>query len=317
MKKIVILAVYFGDLPSNFRLFLKSVKENPSIDFKVFTDQKILSPLSNLKFVGMDLNKLNMLVKAKLGENYYVCKPYKCCDFKPVYGILFEDYIQKYDFWGHCDLDVIFGDLRKFFTDSILETYDKILPLGHLSLYRNTKEVNDRYMDDGSLVGSYWEVFSTDRSYYFDEQDGIGRIYYKHNYPFYDKRVFADISFKHKRFVLALGDKNYNNQVFYWEDGHIYRAFEICGKINREEFAYIHFKKRGYLEDLIMDEDARSFFICDKGFIQKEIGLPSVSEMQKYNRFFGKKYERLEAIYRRIRGKLKREYERFKNGISK
>lgn len=317
MKKIVIIAVYFGDLPSNYRLFLKSVEGNPSIDFKIFTDQKLHSSISNLEYLRMDLDKLNKLVKTKLSDDFFVSKPYKCCDYKPVYGILFEDYISEYDFWGHCDLDVVLGDLRTFLTDSILNSYDKILPLGHLSLYRNSKDVNERYMDEGSLVGNYREVFSTDKNCFFDESPGMVQIYYKHHYPFYDKRIFADISTKHKRFVLALGDKNYDNQIFYWEDGHVYRAFEVDGVMNREEFAYIHFQKRKHLKDFVKNGNARSFFICDKGFIEKEVGLPTISEIKKYNRCFGKNYEYLEGKSKRISGRLKREYKKLKDMVLK
>ena len=43
-----------------------------------------------------------------------VNSPYKLCDYKPVYGLIFDEDLQDYDFWGHCDVDLIFGDIRKF-----------------------------------------------------------------------------------------------------------------------------------------------------------------------------------------------------------
>ncbi len=304
MKKIAIISVYFGKMPSNYDLLLKSIQENPSIDFKIVTDQKKQSSLPNLEYICMGLGELNKLVKLKIGDGFGISRPYKCCDFKPVYGILFEDYVLGYDFWGHCDIDLIFGDLRKFISDDILNRYDKILPLGHLSLYRNTKTVNNRYKENGSLVGTYKEVFSSNESCYFDEQNGIGRIYYKNKYPYYDRRVFADISFMHKRFVLAFNDKNYKNQIFYWENGHIYRAFALNGTIKREEFAYIHFKKRKYLKNLVKNNSAKSFYICDDGFIEKMVGLPSIKDIKKYNKYHGGLFELCEARYRRLRNKI-------------
>ena len=33
-------------------------------------------------------------------------------DLRPAYGVLFEEYLDGYDFWGHCDLDVLFGRIR-------------------------------------------------------------------------------------------------------------------------------------------------------------------------------------------------------------
>lgn len=310
MKRIVIISVYFGKMPNNHRLFLKSIEKNPCIDFKIFTDQRIQSKLQNLEYILLDIKELNRLIKQKLGKEFNIKRPYKCCDYKPVYGIIFEDYIKQYDFWGHCDMDLIFGDIKKFVTDDILEKYDKILPLGHLSIYRNTKEVNNRYKEDGSIVGDYREVFSSEENHYFDEQDGIGRIYQKNNYPFYDKRVFADISFMHKNFMLAFNDRNYNRQVFYWEDGCVYRAFVLNGAVKREEFAYIHFKKRKYMKDLVKNDNVRSFYICNRGFIEKGVGLPSLKDMRKYNRSHGEIYGFFDVRYRRLRNKINKKIEK-------
>jgi hypothetical protein len=33
--------------------------------------------------------------------------PYKICDWKPFYGHIFREYLVAYDFWGHCDMDII------------------------------------------------------------------------------------------------------------------------------------------------------------------------------------------------------------------
>jgi len=42
-------------------------------------------------------------------------------------GLIFEDYVAGYDFWGHCDLDVVWGDIRKFLHTRILSDSDIIL----------------------------------------------------------------------------------------------------------------------------------------------------------------------------------------------
>ena len=39
-------------------------------------------------------------------------RPYKLCDFKPAYGFIFGEYLKEYDYWGHCDIDIVWGDLR-------------------------------------------------------------------------------------------------------------------------------------------------------------------------------------------------------------
>ncbi|MBM3818250.1 MAG: hypothetical protein FJW14_04400 [Acidimicrobiia bacterium] len=46
----------------------------------------------------------------------------KVCDLKPAYGLIFEDDLRGFDFWAHSDLDVVWGHVRGFMTDSLLET---------------------------------------------------------------------------------------------------------------------------------------------------------------------------------------------------
>ncbi len=315
MNKIVVIGVYFGNFPEYMNLWLKSCEFNKEIDFIIFTDNIIKTNIKNVKFIKLTLKDFSEIASKKLKMNIILEKPYKCCDYKVVYGLIFEDYIKQYKFWGHCDFDMIFGDIKKFITDEMMNKYDKILPLGHLSLYRNTTENNERYKCDGSITGNYQEVFSNNKSYAFDEINGIYSIYKKNNFPFYDKRIFADISMIYKRFRLALKDKNYYNQVFYWENGKVYRAYEEHKVIKREEFIYIHFKKRKNLEvktDNIFGTN--SFYITYDGFIKKEIGLPTINDIRKYNKNRGKFFEFYELkkfqckeILNKVIGRIKNE----------
>jgi hypothetical protein len=62
-------------------------------------------------------------------------------------GIVFNDYLNDFDFWGHCDVDIIWGDIRKYTTEKILHKYDifstrKGTISGHFSLFRNTLSIN-------------------------------------------------------------------------------------------------------------------------------------------------------------------------------
>lgn len=313
MKKIVIIGVYFGEFPSNYKLWLRSCEYNSTVDFLIFTNQMIESKMKNVKYINISFENFNKLIKNKIGNEFNIEHPYKCCDYRPAYGVIFEDYIREYDFWGHCDFDMIFGDIRKFITEDMLNIYDKILPLGHLSLYRNTSKVNNRYKEEGSLVGDYEEVFrNSNENFAFDEIKGIGNIYYRNKYPFFDKIIFADISITKKRFTLILNDKNrknYNNQVFYWENGHVCRAYEDDGIIKIDEFIYIHFKQRKYLKNLVDMDNCNSFYICDLGFIQKENRISALNDIKKYNKYPGKLYEICEEgkfKYKEIKRKIKK-----------
>lgn len=297
MNKIVIIGIYIGKFPEHMDLWLKSCKYNKNIDFMIFTDNVMESKIPNVKFIKFSLEEFSKLASKKLQLDINVKRPYKCCDFKAVYGIIFEDYIKEYNFWGHCDFDLIFGDIRAFITDEMLEKYDKILPLGHLSLYRNTKEVNERYKCQGYLGKNYKEIFTTEGSYAFDEFPGMYSIYKNNQFPFYDKRVFADITIKHIRFTLGGRDKNYKNQVFYWENGKIYRAYEKDGKIISEEFVYIHFQKRKGMNVHINNiEKCNSFFVTNTGFYTKQQKETTKEDTNKYNKYRGWFCETMENI---------------------
>ena len=65
-------------------------------------------------------------------------RPYKLCDFRPAFGEIFADELAGYDFWGHSDLDVIFGRIRDHLPAAAFEA-DKILFNGNFSLYRNSR----------------------------------------------------------------------------------------------------------------------------------------------------------------------------------
>ena len=295
MKKIAIIIPYFGSFPTSFDLWVNSASYNKDIDFFLFTNQKVKIAYNNIHIYYMTLNDFSMLARNKLKINSInLSNPYKCCDFKPVYGLIFEDYVKSYDFWGHCDMDMIFGDLKKYFTDSVLEKYDKILPLGHLSIYRNNKEVNDRYKCEGSSLPDFKTIFTSEKNYAFDEFKGIMKIYDYNNFPFYKKRVFADIPSKYKRFKLALKDINYQNQIFYWENGHVFRSFENSGKIETEEFAYIHFQKRKNMKKNF-NQIPNAYFIANQGFIEKK-GPVTIDDISLYNKYRGYFYEKAEEL---------------------
>jgi hypothetical protein len=44
----------------------------------------------------------------------------------PAFGDVFSAEVKNYDFWGHCDMDVIFGKVRSFMTADLLNKYDII-----------------------------------------------------------------------------------------------------------------------------------------------------------------------------------------------
>ena len=294
--KIAVIGVYFGEFPEHMRLWLRSCSYNQKIDYLIFTDQELFDLPDNVKTVKMHLEDFSRLASRKLKiKNINMKRAYKCCDFKPVYGVIFEDYVKGYDFWGHCDFDLVFGDILSNIDKYAWRKDDKILPLGHLSFYRNIDEVNERYKLE-SATANYEEIFTSDKSYAFDEFNGMMDIYERNHFPFYKKRVFADIDSVHKRFCLSGGDKNYRHQLFYWEDGRLFKVYIKKNIVKKKEYAYIHFKKRERMPIDIDDMDnCDAFFVTRFGFIEKKkSGIPSVGEIKKYNPYRGALFEKYE-----------------------
>lgn len=145
--KILFINPYFGPLPVWFPAFLQSCKLNASIDWLFLTDGAPPNTLPpNVKFVPFTLDEFNALAARKLQFDVKVTQPHKLCDFKPAYGLVFEDYLAGYDVWGHCDVDTILGDIRQFITSELLASYDVVSAqkdriCGHFCLYKNSETI--------------------------------------------------------------------------------------------------------------------------------------------------------------------------------
>lgn len=317
INKIAIIVAYFGKFPNYFPLWLKSCGKNPTVDFIVVTDQKLNVPYDNIIVKNMQLSDLQNKATAVLGFEAALANPYKCCDYKPLYGLLFADILYGYDYWGHCDIDLIFGDLQYFFDKYDLYSYDKFGTLGHLALYKNSDKMNNSYK---TIYGNldYRKVFTDDKNYAFDELGGIYRIHQHMNVRLFTKRIFVDIATIYKRYriidVYGLDERptNYAVQTFSWENGKTYHVFESKDGIRKQEYIYIHFQKRPNYEIQPELLDSDKFYITNHGFFpggEKELTHEDILRLNPYK---GKFYEDIEGnynlLYRRVRNYFKRRF---------
>jgi hypothetical protein len=118
----------------------------------------------------MSLQEIQDLASQKLNLEAKIDVPYKLCDFKPAYGFIFSDFIEKYDFWGFGDIDVIYGNIRDFINDDLLSSHDFICVrddyvTGFFSLVRNTASTNMLF----TKSKDYAEVLSKSAYCNFDE----------------------------------------------------------------------------------------------------------------------------------------------------
>lgn len=127
LKKLMITP-YFGEFPEWMHKF------TPPPGYEWLLDANIES--------------FKKRVKAKLGIDYpgkYGSG--KIWDYRCALGLLYEEEIKGYDYWGHMDFDMIFGDVEKFFPDKEIHKYDiwsnhHEYVNGCFSLYRNSPLVN-------------------------------------------------------------------------------------------------------------------------------------------------------------------------------
>lgn len=313
-QKKCIIGVYFGTVPNYFQLWLRSCEYNKDVSFYFFTDVDASSYVipKNVQWINYSLEQMRRRASEVLGFEAALYSPYKCCDFKPLYGQIFYEYIEEFDYWGHCDFDLIWGDLSYYFDLYKISNYEKFLTLGHLSLYKNTYENNERYKLDGSACGDYISVFSKEKHRAFDEELGMALIFDKNNIPTFKDRIFADISDTYKRYRCARKDKNYKYQVFFWRNGKVYRAYFENGMIYEEEFIYIHFQKRGFLPVHDGCDSAEGFFITNTGFYPLE--TITLDIIKKYNPYKSFLFEKMEKLINRLR---KRWIPRLIRGIRK
>ncbi len=277
MKKIAFVVVWMGELPDYFPLWFASCAKNETIDFYVFTDSSIKEypNVENIYLVNMSFEEVRSRIQGIFDFPISLQKAYKLCDYKPTYGEAFSDYLGKYDFWGYCDVDLIWGDARKFLTEDILDEYDRIFTRGHCSLFRNTKEVNSYYrtlLPKGHL--EYQEVFQSDQIWCFDEWGehcggGISVIFKEHGIPTYDLPVMGDIQYGKGSFFINRRDDLEKIDCFKYEDGKAY----ACNRNGNYELLYFHFQKR---KPKVLKELAA----CDFKFIPPNLFVKNCS---KYN----------------------------------
>lgn len=241
--KIAIINIWLGRLPANFELWLRSVRYNADYDFLFFTNQLLpdLDFPSNFKSVSCSVEQIKDRIFEKTGVAPILKRGYKLVDFRPAFGVLFEDYLKEYAFWGHCDLDLMFGRLSNFITPEVLAENLKVYIRGHLSLYKNIESVNMMYTRSPRC--DYKKIFASEDNYIFDEWAGIGQIFKEFDVPFYHEEELADIDCKNLSFK-ASNIRNYHKQLFVWEAGHVFQYYLEDEEVKRKELSYVHFQKR-------------------------------------------------------------------------
>ena len=289
-NKIVLIIPYFGRIPNYFNVWLKGVKFNPSIDFLFFTDDKKIYNYtlpSNLRVKIESFASFKERIQNVIPFKISLTEPYKLCDYRPAYGLVLQNLISGYDFWGFCDIDMVFGDISKYVSSEILQNYDRIYNLGHLSIFRNDSRINQLFMRSNNFSDclSYKYVFTHNFGFYFDET-GV----YKYGYGqstvaerlsdirLYKNNDCADID--PSSYKLSLFDSDLKFDFIKFDHGHVYAIKDSKVK---KEFVYAHFQKR----DFEIDKNLNDTFYIGPSIISNDFNKvkDSLSSKRKAKNF--------------------------------
>lgn len=292
-NKVCIIVCYFGNLPEWFELWRKSASLNKEYNFLLVSDSDIKLRDNNIKVVKMSLQKFSECCSKKLNLKINLKEPYKLCDFKPVYGLIFEDYLKCFDFWGYCDLDQIWGNIQTFVNDTILNNYDKINWCGHFTLYRNNYEIRNMYKAKGAAY-NYKKVFLQDYNYAFDELSGIDRIAKKQKIRQININCFLDIDRKYSEY-RACNQKNYDKQIFCYHNGKVIQYYiDKMNNVKHKEFAYIHFQTKKPKVNIDLKQAEDEYIIIDSKGINKVNNVINKKIIEEFSEDSSKQKLRIE-----------------------
>lgn len=191
-------------------------------------DWECVTPLTDSK---NQLRWLATTASKKLGIS--CCKgthPQSQCDYRPAFGEIFADKYEGYDWWGWCDLDIMFGRvdelLPPLLDDScdVLTFKDKYLS-GCFTILRNTKDIRNVFR-----TGHYKEILNDEYYHLWDES---GRDKYPGEHF---ARLLEDSGYRIRKEIFAPGyDAPQEDNRVSWIDGRL--IFEMTGR----EVLFHHF----------------------------------------------------------------------------
>jgi hypothetical protein len=247
-----VIIPYFGTLPDMFRYWLKSATNNPEIDFHLVGDCLNLSDIPKNVFTHtLAFHELNNAIGEKLGGRP-LTSPYKLCDLKPTYSILFPEIVKGYKIWGFSDLDLVLGDISSLVDfKNLPRNWGRVFDFGHLSFFPNDPASNHAF-EDSIAGGDTWPFIRDSRLVWiFDEhyRQGLGGVNARLEQAGYIvvgmRDRFTDVMpWYHGFFDREQGPQR--NMFFMWSEGKLWRFLRRDGTLCKEETSYVHLQKRDF-----------------------------------------------------------------------
>jgi len=248
-KSIAILTPYFGHWPEWFDLYLESCRHNPDIDWVFISDCTAPSNAPpNTTFIHTSFDDYKSLVSEKLDINFNPSSAYKLCDLKPAYGYIHQELLRAYDFWGFGDIDVIYGDIRHFYTEKLLAKHhsfsshwDRVS--GHLFLMKNTAIFREAF----KKIPAWQQLLEGQKHHGIDESK-FSKVFLRHKkHPAWLRKIYGLINplqrhaYFSEQYSTILSPQPWfdgqwqHPEEWTWKDGKLHNSTD-----NRE-FMYLHF----------------------------------------------------------------------------
>lgn len=174
MYKKVFLNMMFGTPIPWLEQYMDNCAMVKGWDWMIFTPNKIKGR-DNVHIIPMTLREFDQRIIKKIGvdpQNFLAGHaPNKLTsDYYPAYGLIMDDIIKGYDFWGHTNWDVVYGNLSKFVSDDYLKDCEVFSDEDHaingvFNLYRNNDKINNLW----KLLPEWKKWFTEHELFYVDE----------------------------------------------------------------------------------------------------------------------------------------------------
>lgn len=305
MNKIALVMPYYGALPPYFNFFLRSL-EGKNLDVLFFSDLVVEKHPENFKPIRMTFDEFKRLAAEKLGVPVRLDSPKRLCDFKPMYGKIFEECLTGYDWWAFGDCDLVCGnEFNALLTDvekSDVEVFslEKLFCCGPFCFVRNTDANNVLFKNVSGWQAAVQSA--SQKNIGFDEIGGgsewfdnlrSGKITLRdcarHAPNFSAAVMLSDgVRFDYRE-VMEQCELDHGEVVRCRDSGELtLDGKPIC------IYHYVRPKQRKYFTFVSSAyEDAQDFVIDDAGFY--------VTPCQKAFRFFVNKWRKFKAAARSLK----------------
>lgn len=249
-SSIIFIIPYFGQWPCWMPFFIESCRWNKDINWLLLGDCTELVGLpQNVTHKKISFSDYCAFISSRLGFSFAPERAYKLCDLKPALGFIHADDVIGYDYWGFSDLDLIYGDLRRYFTEEKLAKYDFFSTherrvAGHLCVMRNKQKWVELFW----RIPKFQERAQDVKNHALDEGAFTRLFLWRKNFPRplfkllglfnpLRRRAQFEETFSTPSASRAWIDGSMNFPVWWrWQDGKLYSSSD-----GQREFPYFHF----------------------------------------------------------------------------